>query len=172
MILDAERVSVMAERCGWWLHVPGWSALRQVSFEAEALWHLLVEGVLDRLSTDPLAVVTTEVLRRVERRHPVDGIRSTERLLDELVVSRLLRPADDGVPDAAPPPDLEIPGLSGPGQWVHGPASGWEIAGSPYVDLVEFTGELVLDFEWVERLQLEVRRDLDGAWLYRTAAWS
>jgi hypothetical protein len=183
VIVRVAEIPAMATACGWWLHEPGRRTLRSVSLEAEGLWFALVDIVLSRLDRDPLALITDEVLALAECRTST----GLGRLFDELISSRLVRPVDPSIPDAAPPTIPRRPALvfdfdraavatvpSAPytSRWVPGPLDGWELAGSPTSELVEFLDTKHVPLDQVEACGLEVRRDADGGWLIRTGAWS
>lgn len=171
---------------GWSLHHPGRVALSEASPDAARLWRMLTSICLARLLVDPLATVTDDVLTRAATALQLADV---DRLVDELVACRLLRPADPTIPDVDPPrlelrapavvfelggaPAVRTVGITLVGRWVPGPLAGWELAGSPSAVLSEFIGRLQLPAIEAEERQLEVRRDVDGAgWLYRTGAWS
>jgi hypothetical protein len=159
MFVNADHVPSMAVATGWWLHESGWSSLRSVSPDAEALWHLLVEACLDRLDQNPAADVDDDVLATVELRLSIGSIGT---LVDELVDARLLSPAKQAIPSSPP--------LLG-GRWVPSPVGVLELVGSPTDVLQRFLDEHGLDPSVVELLHLEVRRESDG-WLYRTGGMS
>lgn len=183
MFVSVSEIPAMASACGWWLHEPGRRTLRSVSMEAEGLWFVLVDVLLARLDQDPVAVISDEVIALAEVRLSTDiGV-----LFDELIASRLVRPVDPSIPDNVAPPTLTrrpalvfdfttsavatMPIEPITTRWVPGPLDGWELAGSPTSQLVQFLETMHVPYSEVEARELEVRRDGDG-WLIRTGAWS